>query len=303
MDRARRRSPAEESRTLLASTNVAALGTLSDDGIPWASLVAFACLEDGAAALMVSTLAEHGRNLERDARASLMIAHPAQELDQLAHGRVTIAGSAEAAEGDRRDEARAAYLKAIPAANAYERFGDFRIWVLRPERVRWVGGYGRMDDVTVVDLADAEPDPTATAAARAVSHLNDDHADALLDMARSLAGYPDALAARCTGIDRYGLACHRDAARSRTGAGRLRRAGGSPGRPPRRDGRSRQAGSLLSLLPPGSDKGPDASRRWGPCRCPAGIGSREGVMTRRLLGGDGHLRLGLLVDAVCGEDQ
>jgi len=202
---AQRRSPAEESRTLLASTNVAALGTLSEGGIPWASLVAFACLSDGAAALMVSTLAEHGRNLERDGRASLMIAHPAPELDQLAHGRVTIAGVAEAVAGGRREEARRAYLKAIPAANAYERFGDFRIWVLRPERVRWVGGYGRMDDVTVADLAGAEPDPTAAAAARAVSHLNDDHADALLAMARSLAGYPDALAARCTAIDRYGL--------------------------------------------------------------------------------------------------
>lgn len=203
--RAQRRTPAEESRTLLASTNVASLGTLSDDGTPWASLVAFACLADGSAALMVSTLAEHGRNLERDPRASLMIAHATPELDQLAHGRVTIAGIAEAVEGDRREEARVAYLRAIPAANAYERFGDFRVWVLRPERVRWVGGYGRMDDVTVTDLAGAEPDPTAGAAARAVSHLNDDHADALLDMARSLAGYPDALAARCTAIDRYGL--------------------------------------------------------------------------------------------------
>jgi putative heme iron utilization protein len=203
--RAQRRSPAEESRTLLASTNVAALGTLSDDGVPWASLVAFACLSDGAAALMVSTLAEHGRNLERDGRASLMIAHPTRELDQLAHGRVTIAGVADAVDGERRQEARDAYLKSIPAANAYERFGDFRIWVLRPERVRWVGGYGRMDDVSVSDLAGAEPDPTAVAAARAVSHLNDDHADALLDMARSLAGYPDALAARCESIDRYGL--------------------------------------------------------------------------------------------------
>jgi putative heme iron utilization protein len=200
-----RRSPAEEARTLVANTTEGALGTLSEDGIPWASLVAFADLEDGAPALMVSILAEHGRNLERDPRASLMIAHKPHELDQLAHGRVTIAGRAEAVEGEERERARAAYLAAIPAANAYERFGDFRIWVLRPERVRWVGGYGRMDDVEIVDLAAAEPDPTAPGADRAVDHLNDDHADALLSMARALGGYPDALAARCTSIDRYGL--------------------------------------------------------------------------------------------------
>lgn len=200
-----RRSPAEEARTLIANTNEAALGTLSDDGVPWASLVAFADLGDGATALMVSTLAEHGRNLERDPRASLMIAHKPHELDQLAHGRVTIAGNAVAVEGDERERARQAYLAAIPAANAYERFGDFRIWVLKPERVRWVGGYGRMDDVDGLDLGSAEADPTAPGAQRAVDHLNEDHADALLSMARALGGYPDALAARCTAIDRYGL--------------------------------------------------------------------------------------------------
>lgn len=205
MKSGRRRSAAEEARTLLANTNDGALGTLSDDGTPWASMVAFADLGDGATALMVSTLAEHGRNLERDPRASLLVAHEPRELDQLAHGRVTIAGRAAAVEGDEREHARGAYLAAIPAANAYERFGDFRIWVLRPERVRWVGGYGRMDDVENVDLAAAEPDPTAPAAKRAIDHLNADHADALLAMARALGGYPDALAARCSAIDRYGL--------------------------------------------------------------------------------------------------
>jgi putative heme iron utilization protein len=51
----------------------------------------------------------------------------------------------------------------------------------------------------------AEPDPVAPIAARAAAHLNDDHADALLDIAHVLGGRPDASAARCTHIDRYGL--------------------------------------------------------------------------------------------------
>jgi putative heme iron utilization protein len=203
--RAPRRSAAEEARTLLASTTVGALGTLSEDGSPWASLVAFATLADGTPVLMISTLAEHGQNLGRDQRASLMVAHPGDELDQLAHGRVTISGIAERAQGDLAEAARAAYLAAIPAANAYERFGDFDLWVLRPDRVRWVGGYGRMDFVDPEGVATAEPDPSAPEAVRAVNHLNEDHADALLAMARVLGGYPDALAATCTSIDRYGL--------------------------------------------------------------------------------------------------
>ena len=42
-------------------------------------------------------------------------------------------------------------------------------------------------------------------AAGAVAHLNADHADALVAMAKVLGGYPDTTAATCTGADRYGL--------------------------------------------------------------------------------------------------
>jgi putative heme iron utilization protein len=40
-------------------------------------------------------------------------------------------------------------------------------------------------------------DPVSREASRAIAHLNADHADALLDMARSLGGYPTATSARC----------------------------------------------------------------------------------------------------------
>jgi putative heme iron utilization protein len=202
---ARRRSPGEEARTLIAAQTVGALGSLSEDGHPWASLVGYASLEDGSPVLMVSNLAEHGRNLDRDPRASLMVAHAKRELDQLAHGRVTLVGAVEATSGELEERARSAFLAAIPSANAYAGFGDFTLWVLRIDRVRWVGGYGRMDTVEATDYADAQPDPTAPTAAAAIGHLNEDHADALLAMARALGGYPDALAARCSAIDRYGV--------------------------------------------------------------------------------------------------
>lgn len=39
----------------------------------------------------------------------------------------------------------------------------------------------------------------------AIAHLNEDHADALLDMARALGDCPQATAARCVDADRTGL--------------------------------------------------------------------------------------------------
>ena len=203
--RAGRRSAAEEARTVVASTSSGALATLSDGGGPWASLVVFGTLPDGAPVLLVSTMAEHGRNLRRDPRASLSIADPAAVGGPLEGARVTLAGRVERPSGEREEAARAAHVAAVPGAELYVAWEDFTLWVLEVERVRWVGGFARMDSVSAADYAAAEPDPTAPAAAGAVAHLNEDHADALLAMVRRLAGHPDATAATCSAIDRYGL--------------------------------------------------------------------------------------------------
>ena len=99
------------------------------------------------------------------------------------------------------------YVEAVPSAKAYLDFRDFSLWILGVERVRWVGGYGRMDSVDAAgQYRAAEEDPVARGAAAAVRHLNHDHPDALLAMAPALAGYPDAeRGASAAAIDRYGL--------------------------------------------------------------------------------------------------
>lgn len=50
-----------------------------------------------------------------------------------------------------------------------------------------------------------QDDPVSQGAARAIEHLNDDHADALLEMAQALGGQPGASAARCVEADSTGL--------------------------------------------------------------------------------------------------
>jgi heme iron utilization protein len=48
-------------------------------------------------------------------------------------------------------------------------------------------------------------DPVSQGAERAIDHLNEDHDDALLEMAQALGGQPEATAARCFDADRTGL--------------------------------------------------------------------------------------------------
>jgi putative heme iron utilization protein len=212
-----RRSAAEEARTILAANVTGALATLTADGDPWASIVTYGVLADGSPVFSLSTLALHGRNLQRDQRASLAVSEtvpPAR--DPADSGRVTVAGVTEVPAGERLEEARRVYEEAVASAAIFGDFGDFTWWVLRVERVRWVGGFGRMDSVEPAGFAAAEADPVSPHAGHAVDHLNDDHADSLLLIARNLSGHTDAEAATCTGADRYGLDLDLSTARGQT---------------------------------------------------------------------------------------
>ncbi|WEV32669.1 HugZ family protein [Mycolicibacterium fortuitum] len=199
-----RPSAAEEARTVAASTNAGTLASLTADGDPWASFITYGLLA-GQPVLCVSNMAEHCRNLAGDPRASISIVAPDAGSDPLASSRITLAGVAERPVGDELAAARQAHLDGVASARYYIDFSDFSLWVLRVQRVRWVGGYGRMDSTTGEAYAEAEPDPVSPHAAGAIEHLNADHADSLADMARALGGYPDTTSAVCTGADRYGL--------------------------------------------------------------------------------------------------
>ena len=199
-----RPSAAEHARTIAAGGNAATLATVTANGDPWASFVAYGLL-GGKPVLCLSNLAEHGRNLAGDPRASLSIVAPSGDSDPLASSRITLAGVVAQPPAADRDAVRAAYVNAVPAGRVFLDFSDFTFWVLGVQRVRWVGGYGRMDSATGEQYDAAEPDPVATAAAGAIAHLNADHGDALAAMARAFGGYPDTETAVCIGIDRYGL--------------------------------------------------------------------------------------------------
>lgn len=212
-------SAAEEARTILAANVTGALATLTADGDPWPSIVTYGVLADGSPVFSLSTLALHGRNLKRDRRAGLAVSEtvpPAR--DPADSGRVTVAGVAEEPVGERLSEARQVYEAAVASAAVFGGFTDFSWWVLRVERVRWVGGFGRMDSVGPESFAAAEADPVAPGAAAAIAHLNADHADSLLLIAKTLSGQTDAEEATCVGADRYGLDLDLITARGRTGA-------------------------------------------------------------------------------------
>jgi putative heme iron utilization protein len=202
---ARRPSPGEAARTLVQHSTRATLSTLALDpaGYPFGSVAPYGILGDGRPVLCISTMAEHTRNLQNDPRASFFVVEEFPQGEAMDNGRLTLIGTAH--ELEQRDEARAAFLARNPEGASYVDFADFSFWALDVEAVRWVGGFGRMAWCSPEDYRDADPDPTPPVAAFSVRHMNEDHAEVLLDATRAFTGHPDAVSATGMRLDRYGI--------------------------------------------------------------------------------------------------
>lgn len=204
----RRSSDAEQARTLAAAAPTGVLSTVARDEArtPFGSLAPFGLDGAGRPVFCISELAEHTRNLQADGRSSLLVARSVEPgTDPLAAARLTLVGKSVPVPDRDREAAREAHLSGNPHASYYVDFGDFSLWRLEITAVRYVGGYGRMSWVDLETWAAAEPDPVDGVAAGAIEHMNADHGDACVLMARHLGQRPDATEAVITAIDRYGV--------------------------------------------------------------------------------------------------
>jgi len=185
-------SPVTAARRVLRLATTGALATLDKDGGPFSSLVNVATTYAGEPILLLSKLAVHTRNLDRDSRASLLLVSPDGEAgDPLAGPRLTITGKVTS---DRDTALRRRFLGRHEEAAIYADFDDFSFYRLKVRAAHLVAGFGRIVDLTPAELLidcsdaermiDAEPD--------AVAHMNQDHANALLLCATQLCDMPEA---------------------------------------------------------------------------------------------------------------
>ena len=200
---------AERARTLLHLENVATLSTLSrkQPGFPFGSLMPYALDIHGRPLFLISTMAMHTQNLKADPRASLFVTQPASDGDVLGAARVTLVGSTTQIAEEDKSQVRDLYLQAHPNSHYWVDFTDFAFFRLEPIDVYYVGGFGVMGWVTAPDYAAASPDPLAAASQGILDHMNADHQDSLLLLARASAGLEGSspVSAKMTSVDRLGF--------------------------------------------------------------------------------------------------
>lgn len=111
---------------------------------PFGSIAPYALTELHEPIFLFSSIAEHTKNLHSCARASLLVQDHTAIRNPLAGARLTLVGHADSPEGQERADLLARYLSRFPEAASYATAHDFRPFVLRVERVRWIAGFGAM---------------------------------------------------------------------------------------------------------------------------------------------------------------
>ncbi|MGE0423921.1 MAG: HugZ family protein [Reyranellaceae bacterium] len=209
-------APATRARDLMRRLDRASLATsLPADGLPWpyASLVLTALDHDLSPILLVSDLAEHSKAIASSPRVCLLFDGTAGLDQPLTGPRLSVFGVATRNEEPRL---RARFLARHPDAQMYADFRDFNFYRVAIERAHFVAGFGRID---AIDGAALRLDPSPWQAlidreADIVSHMNEDHADAVGLYATRLLGLAPG-AWRMTGVDADGcdLRCRGQVAR------------------------------------------------------------------------------------------
>lgn len=191
------------SKRILRTVRAGALATLDrESGVPFASLVSVATDLDGSPLLLMSRLAAHTLNLEADPRASLLLAQGGKG-DPLAHPRLTMIGEVHRSPEPR---IRNRFLARHPKAQLYADFPDFSFWRLEMASGHLNGGFARAMTLSGDELRTGLEGAEAITEIEesAISHMNDDHREALALYAQKLAGAP-AADWRATGIDPEGI--------------------------------------------------------------------------------------------------
>jgi hypothetical protein len=182
------------------------LSTLSrkQSGFPFGSVMPYGLDDRGRPIFLISTMAMHTQNLQADPRASLLVTQQDTQGEPLGASRVTVVGNVLPVPNAELAEARKLYLERHANSRYWVDFEDFSFYRMDVIDVYYVGGFGVMGWVSASDYDRSQPDPLADSTAEIIQHMNSDHKDALVLLARTFARI-ESTEATMTAVDRLGF--------------------------------------------------------------------------------------------------
>ncbi|MGA2334380.1 MAG: DUF2470 domain-containing protein [Terriglobales bacterium] len=197
---------AERARTLVYLARIGSLSTVSrkQPGFPFGSVMPYGLDDHGRPLFLISTMAMHTQNLQADPRASLLVTQNDVGGEPLGASRVTLVGNVLPLPEPEVAEARKLYLARYANSKYWVDYEDFSFYRLDAVDVYYVGGFGVMGWVSAAEYDRARPDPLADSMSEIIQHMNADHKDALILLARVSARI-EAQEATMTAVDRLGF--------------------------------------------------------------------------------------------------
>lgn len=166
-----------EAQQFLFSAQKGVLSTHSAKftGYPFGSVTPFVLNHQGMPVILISSLAEHTKNIIENANVSLLVFN--NENDLQANSRLTLLAKAE--QTDKNNALiRARYCRYMPQAESYFDAHDFNFYTLYITHGRYIAGFGKMGWIDG-DEFQVPTNPLFTEELGILNHMNADHADNL----------------------------------------------------------------------------------------------------------------------------
>lgn len=195
-----------EALQFLRSTQRGILATHSTkfDGYPFGSVAPFVLDHDCQPVLLISSIAEHTKNIIANPKVSLLVFTGDEDLQ--ANARLTVLGNA--VKIDKEDaNLRARYLRYLPQAATYFDMHDFSFYRIEITQMRYIAGFGKMGWLSGEDITFSSSTNNAQLAeieTSMIAHMNQDHADSLIAYCKHFHGL-DTSHASILGIDNAGF--------------------------------------------------------------------------------------------------
>jgi putative heme iron utilization protein len=149
-------------------------------------------------------MAMHTQNLQAESRGSLLVTQHDTDSEPLGASRVTLVGNVLPVPNAELVETRKLYLARHANSKYWVDFEDFSFHRMNVVDVYYVGGFGVMGWVSASEYEASQPDPLADSMTEIIQHMNADHKDALVLLARTFARI-ESTEATMTAVDRLGF--------------------------------------------------------------------------------------------------
>jgi hypothetical protein len=145
------------------------------EGYPFGSVAPFVLNHQGMPTILISSIAEHTKNIMQNAHVSLVVFENEEDLQ--ANARLTLLATAE--QTDKQNILmRARYLRYIPQATQYFEMHDFSFYTLHITHARYIAGFGKMGWIEGESMQ-IPTNPLFVEEPGILEHMNTDHTENL----------------------------------------------------------------------------------------------------------------------------